>query len=187
MHLELPVMQDPATNGKLRLFSLYADLPASVCARWATCTINKLAGPDWQTSTEMWKIDSLRSSESILEMMTQDAANADVIVVAVTSLAQTDPALMEWLDSLTHWQTSRPAANLLIGLLGDDDTKTRELDRIVKPLIRCAQQTRRDFIWHWMGEDAMSDSDWLTDNIKNLLTRKLAASDESVFLESSHF
>jgi hypothetical protein len=50
-----------------------------------------------------------------------------------------------------------------------------ELDATVKPLIRCAQQTGRDFIWHWMGENKLNDSDWLVEDIENLLARKLAA------------
>jgi hypothetical protein len=188
MNSEMSVMQAPATNGKLRLFSLYVDFPASVSARWAACAIARLAGPDWQTPTEMWKIDSLKASESIRQMMTGDAAKADVIIIAVSSLEPPpDPALIKWLDLLAALPAAQPAPCLLIGLLGDNDTKTGELDRTVKPLIRCAQQAGRDFIWHWMGETAMSDSDWLAENIKDLLARKLAMFDERAFLQSSHF
>lgn len=46
-------------KGSLRVFSIYADLPASVRARWAYKTICHLAGEDWIVSSELWKIDFL--------------------------------------------------------------------------------------------------------------------------------
>ena len=47
-----------------------------------------------------------------------------------------------------------------------------ELDWTVKQFLRCARQMDRDFIWHWMGRDAMADDDWLTDSVEALLTCK---------------
>ena len=164
----------PASR-KLRLFSVYVDFPASVYARWAASEIRKLAGPEWQTGSEMWKIDSFKASAALRQMMTHDATTADVIILVVSSLAQPDPALFQWLDSLVAGKTGNPASGLLIGLLGDEKTKTAELDSTVKPLIRCAQQTGREFIWHWMGENSLNDPEWMIDDIKNLLARKLAS------------
>jgi hypothetical protein len=175
MPADFLVKQAPPTNGDLRVFSLYVDFPASVRARWMVCTIIKLAGPCWNTTSEMWKTDSLRAGERIRKMITQDAANADVILVAVSSLAQSEPTLIEWLDCLAAEKTRRPVAGLLLGLLGDEETQTGELAGTVKPLIRCAQQTGREFIWHSMREDAMTGADWLTEDLENLLARKLAA------------
>jgi hypothetical protein len=37
----------------------------------------------------------------------------------------------------------------------------------------------RNFIWHWM-KSAMNDSDWLADGVNDLLSNKLAASNEDV-------
>jgi hypothetical protein len=172
MNPSTSVKRAPATNGKLRLFALSADFPASVRARWVTSTISGLAGLHWQTLSEIWKIDSLKKSERIRHMMTNNAANADVIVIAISSLTQTDPALIQWLDTLAALKIVHPAASLLIGLLGNETTKTGELDKTVKPLINCARQMGRDFIWHSMIECALNDSDWLTENIEGLLTRK---------------
>ena len=171
--------QFAVTNGKLRLLSLYADLPAAVRARWAVGSMVRLAGPHWQTTSEMWKIDSLRVSQPIRQMITADAAKADVIVIAASSLAQCDPVLIQCLNSLEAGRDDRPLSGLLVGLLGDDETTTAELAGVVKPLIHCAQKMGWNFIWHWMGEDAMSDADWLTANLENLLVSKLAANDEA--------
>jgi hypothetical protein len=180
------------TNGKLHLLSLYGDLPASVRARWAAGAIARLApwskanppltpagpsystgraGPLWKTTSEMWKIDSLQVSAPIREMITNDAANADVIIVAASSLAHSEPVLIQWLESLKDCKGNRPVT----GLLGDEETTTVDLDGVVKPLLHCAQQTDRNFIWHLMETGAMNDSDWLAEGVNELLSRKSAA------------
>jgi hypothetical protein len=171
----------PATAGKLSLFSLYVDFPSSVDARWLASTMKRLAGSHWQTSSEMWKVDSLAASEPIRQMITNDAANADVIIVAVSSLTHREPALVQWLESLAAETGGRPGAGLIIGLLGDEETKAADMEWTVKSLLRCAHQAGRDFIWRWMGEGAMNDDSWLTDDFKNLLARKLATDHEVVF------
>ena len=163
------------TNGKLHLLSLYGDLPASVRARWAAGAIARLAGPLWKTTSEMWKIDSLQVSAPIREMITNDAANADVIIVAASSLSHSEPVLIQWLKSLKVCKGSRPVTGLLVGLLGDEETSTANLNYVVKPLLHCAQQTDRNFIWHLMENGAMNDSDWLADGVNELLSRKSAA------------
>jgi hypothetical protein len=53
MHTTTFIEQETEANGKLHLFSLYVDFETSMRARWATGTINKLAGPRWKTSREM--------------------------------------------------------------------------------------------------------------------------------------
>jgi hypothetical protein len=169
------------TNGKLHLFSLYADFPASVRARWAASAIIKMAGRQWKSSSEMWKLDSLTSSQPIRDMITSDAANADVIVIGVSSLERRAVELVQWLDSVAAREPKRSVPGLLIGLIGDEENKSRELDWTVKKLIRCAQQADRDFIWHWMEKGATGDSSWLADNVKELLARKSAANSEAVF------
>jgi hypothetical protein len=164
------------TNGKLHLLSLYGDLPASVRARWAAGAIARLAGPLWKTTSEMWKIDSLQVSAPILEMITNDAANADVIIVAASSLAHSEPALIQWLESLKDCKGNRPVPGLLVGLLGDEEeTTTMNLNMVVKPLLHCAQQTDRNFVWYSMENGAMRNSDWLADSVNDLLARKSAA------------
>jgi len=170
--------EEAAADGKLHLLSLYGDIAASERARWAAGTIARLAGPDWKTTSEMWKIDSLTVSEPIKEMISRDAANADVIVIAVSSLEQRAVELFQWLDSLPAREPKRSVPGLLIGLLGDEEEQSRELDWTVKQLIRCAQQVDRHFIWHWMEPSAMDDADWLTESVGELLSRKLAASDD---------
>ena len=166
-------------DGKLHLFSLYVDFEASVRARKVAVKIAKIASPGWRTSSEMWKMDSLVASGSVQQMAANDAANADVIIVAVSSLKQREPALIEWLDKLADWHINR--SGLLIGLLGDDENQTAELDWTVKSLMQCAQKMGRDFIWHWTGEDSLSNLDWLGENMNNLQVRKFDKDNEVVF------
>ena len=169
----MPTWDATVMNGKLRLLSLYGDLPASVRARWAAGLIARLAGPHWQITSEMWKIDSLQVSEPIREMITDDAANADVIIIAASSLTQHEPVLFQWLNSLEACQNHHPFTGLLVGLLGDDEGTRVDLGCVVKPLIHFAQQADRDFIWRWMEQSALNDSDWLTSCVNQLLARKL--------------
>ena len=110
------------------------------------------------------------AGELMREMLASDGANADVLVVVIGSLEQRTPEMIEWLDSLMPLSPDR--TGLLIGLLGDEENKAQELDWTAKELIRCAQKTNRKFIWHWMGRDAMEDSDWLRDGVELLLARK---------------
>lgn len=177
MQPEMSVKEEVrVTNGKFRLLSLYGDVAASGRARWAVSAIARVAGPDWQTTSETWKIDSLNVSQPIRQMITNDAANADAILIAAGSL---EPALLQWLDSLET--RNRPVPGLLIGLIGDDETTTVDLSLVVKPLIHGAQKMGWNFIWHWMGEDAMSDADWLTAHVQDLLAGKSAANDGMIF------
>jgi hypothetical protein len=165
--------QVSAANGKLQLLSLYGDLQASVRARRAVGAIVRLAGPHWQITSEMWKFDSLQASRPIREMITRDSANADVIIVAASSLSQSEPALIPWLNSLEAGRNNHPVAGLLIGLLGDDEINAADLDRVVKPLMHFARVAGRDFIWHRMEPGVMEDTDWMADGVQTLLSRKL--------------
>ena len=181
MHTNLVVKEVEPINGKLHLFSLYVDFAASARARKLAVRISKLAGPHWQTFPEMWKMDSLLAIGSVKQMAANVAAVADVIIVAVSSLGQREPGLIEWLDNLACRQTNRPTRGLLIGLLGDDENQTAELDWTVKSLLHCAQLTGRDFMWHWTGEDSLSDFDWLREEMENLLASKLTVDHEVEF------
>ncbi|HMD54602.1 MAG TPA: hypothetical protein VKJ65_08655, partial [Phycisphaerae bacterium] len=115
------------------------------------------------------------------KMILEGATDADVLIIAMSSLEHREIELMQWLDSLAAGKNNRLVPGLLIGLLGDEENQARELEWTVKQFIRCAQQTNRDFIWHWMGRDAMNDSDWLTEGVEMMLSRKQFAGDEVVF------
>lgn len=181
MPLVTPLKAAMAANGKLHMLSVYADFPASARARWAASAIVKTAGPHWESSAEMWKLDSLAAGQAIKDMISTEAVDADVLIVAVSSLDQRATELVRWLDTLAARPSSRSTPGLLVGLLGDEEGRAKELDWTVKQLMRCAQQADRHFIWHWMGEGAMDESDWLTDSTEELMGRKLAASNEMVF------
>ena len=184
MNAETLVDPELVADRRLHLFSLYVDFPAAVRARWATSQISRLAGKQWKTTTEMWNLDSLTTSEPIRKMITQDAADADVLVIAMSSLDWRELELVQWLDSLAAGKANRPGSGLFIGLLGDENGRAGELDWTVKQFLRCAQRTDRDFIWHWMEPEAMIGGDWLADSVESLLTRKQPARDV-IFLQEA--
>jgi hypothetical protein len=173
MNAKTFIKQKTQTNTKLRLFSLYVDFAASLRAKWASGTITKLVGPRWKTCSEMWNLDSFKvSQQKIGRIILQDAAAADVLIVALSSLDQREPNLVEWLNALTGRKAQRPAPGLFIGLLGDEDHDAGELRWTVQQFIGCAQKMGMDFIWHWMGQEAISETTWLTDNMEKFLSRK---------------
>jgi hypothetical protein len=159
-----------ATGGKLHSFSIYTDLGDYRRIKWTVNAIAKLAGHRWQCTSEMWKLDSLMANKPMRKMLASDGEKADVLIVVVGSLEQRRLDLIEWLDSLMPLDPSR--SGLLIGLLGDEDNKAQELDWTAKQLIRCAHQTNRKFIWHWMGHHDLDDTDWLTDSVEMLVSSK---------------
>ncbi len=176
MHSETLIEREMVIFGKLRLFSLYLDSAAAMRARWATGQIARLAGERWKSSTEMWNLNSLFASDPIRTMITQDAAEADVIVVAMSSLDRRIPELIQWLDSLTACKATRPVFGLLVGLFGEEDQPAGELDWTVEQFLGCAQRNGRDFIWCWMTPEAMTDGGgWLADSVEVLLSRKQPA------------
>jgi|GEM_PF-1333305 hypothetical protein len=162
------LFSEPGTGGKLHLFSIYTDLGDYKRIKWTTNAIARLAGHRWLCSSEMWKLDSLMANKPMREMLAGDGGKANVLIVVVGSLEQRRPDLIEWLDTLMPLDPGR--FGLLIGLLGDEDNQARELDWTAKQLIRCAHQTNRKFIWHWMGHHDMDDTDWLTESVEMLVT-----------------
>jgi hypothetical protein len=186
MHYDNFIEHGKAVNGSLRLFSIYADYAASLRVKWATGTITKLASKQWKCSTEMWTFNFLGASGTIGKMILEGAADADVLIIAISSLAQRETTLIKWLDSLAAVKNNRRVPGLFIGLLGDEENYARELEWTVKQFIQSAQQTNCDFIWHWMGERAMDESDWLTEGVETMLSRKQFACDEIVFQEPIH-
>jgi hypothetical protein len=118
-----------AVNGSLRLFSVYADFDASVRAKLAAGTIVKLAGnKHWKSSTEIWTINFLGASGTIGKMILDGAQDADVFIIAMSSLEQRETGLMQWLDTLAAGNNNRPVPGLLIELLGDGENQARELE-----------------------------------------------------------
>jgi hypothetical protein len=172
MHAGTFIEQEVEANGKLRLFSLYVDFAASAHARWAAGTITKLAGPRWKTSNEMWNLDSLSNSQQVRKITIQEAVDADVLIVALSSLNQREPKLIEWLEAVVNGKTERQVSGLFIGLLGDEEHEAGELGWTVKQFMRCAQGMGRDFIWHWLGRGAVNDTTCLNDSVDKFLSRK---------------
>lgn len=159
-----------ASLGRLRVFSIYSDFGTSGRIRWTVNAIAKLAGHRWQCSSEMWRLDSLNGCEPMKKLVARDGANSDVLIVFIGSLEQRKPELIEWLDALAPVAPGR--SGLLIGLLGDEENRTRELDWTARELIRCAQKANRKFLWNWAGHHDNDESEWLTEGVALLLNYK---------------
>lgn len=178
MHTNASTGQEAVVNGKLFLFSLYLDFAASGNAKWAARTIAKLAEPLWQCSSEMWNVGALTAIEPIRKMIAEAAADADVFIIAASSLDQRETKLIEWLDSLAARNANRPVPGLLVGLLGDEENRSRELEWTVEQFIYCARQMGRQLVVQWMESGPMPDSGWLTQAVEALLARKQSACSE---------
>lgn len=185
MHNESFMGEEMESNAKLRLFSLYVDFAASARAKWVSDTITRLVRPRWKTCCEMWNLDSFKASQPIRKIMLQEAAEADVLVIALSSLDQREPKLIEWLNALAGEKTEPLDSRLILGLLGDETHEAGELGWTVKQFIGCAQRTGRDFIWHWMGQEAINDISWLADNVKKFLTHKQSQSNMAWLQEAT--
>ncbi len=172
MPTEIQTDQGRAACGGLNLFSVYTDGAAAANERWAVSEIKLLAAQTRLLRSDSWKLNTLLASESMKKAATNVAARADVIVVAIGFLEQRQEHLMRWLDSVVASAADPAAPRLIIGLLGAGDAKPTELDWHVKQLIRCARSLRSEFIWHWMGQDALTDIDFMTESISNLLAAK---------------
>lgn len=165
------------SGGKLRVFSLHLDFAAGIRARWATSLIHKLAGEHWVCSSELWRLDSLLTARAIRKLITAEASQADVVLVAASSLNHRETELIQWLETLPPCPPGTTAPGLLIGLFGDETNQARELDWTVKNCMTCAQHANRDFIWQWMEAPAVGEPEWLVSHSENFLRRKLAALD----------
>lgn len=165
-------------NENLRVFALYADFEASERARKVASLTTKLAGQHWRASSQTWNLDTLITSQPIGKMIMNDAASADVLIIAVSSLEERPLEVIRWLDSLPALTRGRSFNGLLIGLLGDEEDESQELAWTVEQLMRCARKTNRDFTWHWMDQEAMDDLGWLNENGEKLLARKRSWQEE---------
>lgn len=176
------LIKETATNGKLHIFSVYTDFGAYRHIKWTVNEIAKLGYRRCQSSSEIWKIDSLLANETMAKMLAGDAAQAEVLIVAINSLEFRRPELIQWLDSLAP--LSPGCSGLLIGLLGDEENKSQELDWTARQLIRCANKTNRKFIWHWTGNHIIDSSSWLIEGVETLLTPRKTAPQVMVFQEA---
>jgi hypothetical protein len=180
--MQTDIIEEPGADGKLHVFSLYSDFAASRPAIDVASSIIRLAGPRWQPSSEMWKPEVLTASEPVRKMVSDAAVNSDVLIIAISSLEQRPVNTICWLDSLTALQPEQSVPQLLIGLLGDEDSLSRELDWTLEQLIRCARKTNRDFIWHWMESNNQC---WLNGNVAKLLDRKRSLQEQMISQETA--
>ena len=175
MPLEIEATKQRIAGKGLNLFSVYTDRFAAANERWAVSQIKSLAGESELSHRGRWDLDILLASEHMKKTAAKVAAAADVLVVSIGSLELREACLIQWLDSLVNAGGDGTTPRLIIGLLGSEQAKATELDWNVKQLIRCAKAMNRTFIWHWMGEDASADGDFLTEHIADLLAAKPSA------------
>src|SRR5262249_27444992 len=91
-----------AARRRLRMFTLYADFPAGIRARRLGNQVAGLVGSDWETSAEMWKLDSVAPVGPIRDMIAQEAGESDVLMIAISSLDAPDTSVIRWLNSLVN-------------------------------------------------------------------------------------
>ena len=174
MNTNLLIESIATAKGRLRLFTLYADYPAGIRARRLAARVKQLTASEWDVVAEMWKLDSVAPVGPIREMIAQEAGESDVLLIAVSSVSETEPALVDWLSSLVNWKANRLVPGLLVGLLGDDEVTIEENNGTLDQLAAFAQKTQMNFAWQTAGPAAIQDFDWLAADLEKLLERKRA-------------
>lgn len=172
MPLEIETTKPGTAGKKLSLFSVYTGSLAAANERWTVSQIKSLAGESELLHRGRWDLDILLASEHMKKTAAKVAAGADVLIISIGSPEFREACLIQWLDSVAIASADRITPRLIIGLLGSEQAKATELDWNVKQLIRCAKAMNSSFIWHWMGEDASADGDFLTEHIADLLAAK---------------
>jgi hypothetical protein len=172
MNSNMLIEQRSTAKTRLRWFTLYADYPAAIRAKRLAENVSRAIGREWQLSAEMWKLDAIAPVGSIRNLIAQEAAEADVLLIAVSSLDQPDPAVIEWLHSLVDWKANRVIPGLLVGLLGDEDHKVSDQNWLVEELMQFAGRTQMRLAWHVCGQELVEDSHWLNADVEHLLVRK---------------
>ena len=161
-----------ANDERLRIFSVYADFAAASRIRWASARIAALASAGREPSAEMWSVSSVITTGSLGKIIVQEAAAADLLIVAMSSLDQREIGLMQWLELLPVQKKSSASQGLLIGLFGDDRNQAGELEWAVSQFSRIARESKMNFIWSWMAEEVLENADWLTGNVTDYCARK---------------
>jgi hypothetical protein len=162
------------TKARLRWFTVYADYPAAIRAKHLAAGVSRSISHEWQLSAEMWKLDCIAPVGSIRELIMQEAADADVLLLAISALESPDSAVIQWLQSLVEWKANRAFPGLLVGLFGDEDHKVAEKNWMVEQLSLFAGRTQMSFAWHASGQEFVEDSSWLDVELENFLARKRA-------------
>jgi hypothetical protein len=162
---------------KPRVFVLYVDYPAAAHVNWLRNQLARLAQDGLDFSFEAWKLNSVAGRGPITEMIAREASESDILVVAATALDRREPAVVEWLNSLSPWNENRQRPGLLIGLFGDEEDQAAELDWMVGELLAFTRRTGRDYVWQWMEREVLCDSSWLAVSLQEFSTRRQSAAD----------
>jgi hypothetical protein len=85
---------------QLRVFVFYNEFFAGVMAKRLADWIGELAGEDWSTETEIWKLDSIPVIGPLMNAVVAQASEADILIVA-TSENLPPSAATRWLNSMS--------------------------------------------------------------------------------------
>jgi len=165
-----------AVKGRLRIFTCYMDFPAGVRAKRLADQIISMAGADPDTSIEMWKMDSVPEIGPLMAIIAQEAAQADVLIIAASSPASPDPVLQRWLYSLAVRNDRTPADRLLIALLGCENVWRDEADQTVVALGDFARRNGMEFVWRTMEPHFRNEFGLLPVQLERFLHRNATQS-----------
>ncbi len=161
------------TDGSLAVFVLYADFAAGIRGKRLSRVIGKIAA-NVRVSSELWKLDSISPAGIIRRMIAQQAAEADILVIADSMPAGPNPRLNEWLESLVNWKAHRIFPGTLVGLLGDEEHAVDATDWSVNELAAFARKTRMHWRWSSGAREAWENGEWLTEVIERTCEEKRA-------------
>jgi hypothetical protein len=157
---------------KLRVFTLYADFPAAIRAKYLVAQMGRLTGAECNLASEMWKLDSVFPTGSIRKMIVEGAGESDVLLIAAAAPDQPDAEIVEWLNSLQQCKMNHGQPGLLLGLLGDEEHRVDANHWLVRRLGELAQETGMRFTWQRAISDSVGSASWLSGDLASLLSEK---------------
>ena len=161
----------PITTEPLRLFTLYEDFEAGVRAKLLADRIINRTGNNYVILKGMWRMGSAKPIGRIHQMMARDAAESDVLLIASTSVDQTQATIIRWLYSLLGWRSNPMLPGLLIGLIGDEEQPASDSDWLVGQLSAFTGRNHLEFAWH-SGSESITDCGWIDPLLEKLFARK---------------
>lgn len=188
MNDNISIFQSATQLSRLRVFSLYIDLPGSIHARWINTSISQFAGHQWVTSTEAWSLGSLAANASMRIMTTGEAAKANILTVTISSLSYRQHGLFAWLEDLAVIKAEDHDKGLFIAYIGEDENHVKESEWSIKQFENISQRMNREMFWQRSPSNAVPDTFWLKTQVNSFLTshrearKKLIVNDQQLAL-----
>lgn len=141
---------EPSKARRFEVVVAYEDFATGIRAKKAFDGIGVLRelGTDSNFNCKLWKFDILRIPR-LKEMAADDAAEADIVLIAAHSGSELPAGVKHWIDM---WATrERPGRRALVSLLDPQEAPSSERNQVCTYLHQVAQKGHMDFFCSCTG------------------------------------